>query len=191
MLKNGVRILMVALLAFMLLPAGLGMAEDEVFEGQASYWSPETAENGVIDNIAFDGDPHDLLFVVRFSAEGSRWVIVPEGRNAEDYLGKGIRYTVAEVVREPSDDHFEMVRAKTIEVFAESAEGTLKEIGDTEVVVDVTLGSSIQVDGVETMRFTITPETVIQMRETDGVGISIDVLYDKDMNALYIIQRNG
>lgn len=182
---------MAMLMIAMLLPVGFGVAEDEVFEVQASYWTPEGTENGEIDRIAFDGDPHDLLFVVSFEANGSRWLIVPEGDNAEDYLGKGIRYTVDKVVREPSDEHFEMVQAKTIEVFAESAEGTLKEISDTEAVVDVTFGSVPRENKVETMRFTITPETKIQMQEKDAVGSSIDVLYDADMNALYLIQRNG
>lgn len=125
-----------------------------------------------------------------FKPNGSLWVIVPEGEKAENYLGKGVRYTVDEVVREASDKHFRMVRAKTLEVFAESAEGTLKEISDTEAVVDVILRSSgPDKHKEETMRFAITPDTIIQT--SGGVNIYVNVLYDVDMNALYVIQVNG
>lgn len=188
-MKKVLTVLVAALLLTALSPASFGSAEEEVYIGQASYWSPETVEKTDLELVNYDGDPHDLLLIVSLEGEESIWLVVPEGVTAGDYLGKGIRYTIAEIIREQSDADYKMLRAKTMEAFADSAEGTLREISATEAVVDVTLTSATHEFTDETMRFTITPET--KKLTPVEVGSPVDVLYDAEMNALYLIRRNG
>lgn len=187
-MKNRKHLRLAAMLMLALaLSAGLAGAVDAVIVGQATYASSDTMDNWA--EIGYEGDPQTLLFVSGLEVLDRAWVILPEGQVADDYLGKGVRYTVAEVVRPETDEHVKMVRADTLEAFAESAEGTLLELTDDEVVVEVTFGSAEREFETVTMRFAITEDTVWLTPVEEGAPI--DVLYDGQNNALYLIRRNG
>lgn len=181
--------LVIMMIVCLLPPAGMALAEapGEVVEGQASYASVETMDN--IEEVGYDGDPHRLIYVQTFDGRISSWVVVPAGKTADAYVGRGVRYTIADTLREESDEHAALVEAGTLEVFAESAEGRLLEISDTEVVVDVTYSSVRRGENNGTMRFTITEDT--QTPVPLVVGEDVDVLYDEALNAIYLLKRNG
>lgn len=175
------------LLCALLLWMGMAAAEEEIITAQATYGA---AEEGVVtEDFKYDGDWADLIFVQALDDGTPQWLVAPEGTTGDDYRGKGIRYSVGEIVREGTDDGWNIIKPKTFEVFANSAEGTMTALTDTEATVEVTLTSEKREFIKETMRFAITADTNVG----DGaeVGEPVDVLYNEQQEALYLIHRNG